>query len=876
MYEINFFDESSDERQAVKAFADRIPQSEAIAASLVFHAERAAGDLPRLRARRNVLVFYGMGGIGKTTLSSRLESWINGTLRDHGDWGSPPVLDHLVTGRWELNNSQGNLSAPRLLIALRDTMGKSRRSWPAFDTAFAAYFTSIRPGEPLPEMAGGGSPVESGVVGLAQDTFQDLQDFGADLDLDYTNLVGGIGGGLLKSAIKVLKIAARRHKAFQHASPYLEPLLEVCSREPSPENVMPELVPRIMSMLTLDMNAIPSSARPVPVVFVDHFEKLQTPGRRLGEQLLNACIQALPGVLFVVSGRNRMDWDSPGRHDLPSSGSATWPGLALGVEQDPRQHLVGSLSDDDTRSAVLERAALEGIDLAPEVVEAVVAATKGWPIHMDAVATYIRNVVAEGRPVRVEDVQGDLTQVVELLVEDLPADETKALQACCLLPFFDLALAAAVGNVDEGSIVRFTARALIFKTSGETYPFRVHDCVRDAVKAAGPHATGGWARGDWLAAARRGLAHAQERFEAAKAEDDDRGMVRAIGLGVRICHDYEIWEEWLTKAVPHVPSFAMAADVMPANAEACAEANVHDTLMYIEAKGLGAEDRAVDMLRLVAGHGAAMSWSAGLWVAYKLRAQGKFEEALPEFAALRVKHPDHAALLDNQTISTLVMARKFRTAHELSLTREPDAMAKGIIYINQQLGDFSHFIAATQARIAAHAGTMTRLFALELEGRMIRARSLTRDVLQSEVEVILHRMELVGFRNGHRNLLSAMGYFHVADRDAIHKIVEQMQGLRSSEEPTNVAEIELLLLNALATNDAETAAAAHREYRRSPRPGAAWIRAEILMEALGLDVATPDTQWIEPYETVRDRWLGHYNGLIAISSAARAGHTRIG
>lgn len=68
MYSTNYFDDFFDEGQAVKAFADRVPQSEAMMASLAFHAERAGGELPRLRDRRNLLVFYGMGGIGKTTL----------------------------------------------------------------------------------------------------------------------------------------------------------------------------------------------------------------------------------------------------------------------------------------------------------------------------------------------------------------------------------------------------------------------------------------------------------------------------------------------------------------------------------------------------------------------------------------------------------------------------------------------------------------------------------------------------------------------------------------------------------------------------------------------------------------------------------------
>lgn len=857
-FDVDFFEE----RQAATAFADRVPQSEAMAASLAFHAQQAGGDLRRIPDRRNVLVYYGIGGIGKTTLSARLEEWINGTLWDAGDWGAPPAVNHVVTGRWELNNSQGNLSAQGLLIALRDTMGKSRRSWPAFDLAFAAYFGSIRPGEPLPELSGSQSPVEAGLVGLAQDAFQDLKDFGSDLDFDCTNLVGGLGGGLLKSAMKVLKVAVRRHRAFQHASPHLESLLERCSREPSPENEVPALVPRIMSMLTLDMNAIPAANRPVPVIFVDHFEKIQSPGRRLGEELLNACIRALPGVLFVVSGRNRLDWDSRSRVDLPISGKAAWPGLSMLAEEDPRQHLIGSLSREDTLSAVLQRSAIEGIHLPDDVIETIVTATKGWPIHMDAVATYVRNVAAEGRPITVEDVQGDLTMVMERLVEDLPADETKALQACCLLPFFDVALAAAVGNIDEGAVQRFTARAVILKTAGETYAYRVHDSVRDAVKAVGSNPSGGWAPADWVAAAHRGLAHAQQQFIAAKDAHDDLNMVRSIGLAVRICHDYGIWGDWLAKAVPNAPSFVMAADVMPVDVPATAHPNVRDVLKYIEGKGLGAEDRAVEVLRDVAGHGRAMSWSAGLWVAYQLRAQGKFDETLAEFRDLRLKHPDQSALIDRQTVNTLVQARRFRTAQELIEMRDPADRPRGISYIRQQVGDYSYFLAETSDRIAHGTSAMSRRFGLELESRLLRARALTQDVSESEIKPALDRMEAIGFRMGHRNMLSAWGYLHPADTALIQDIVFQMRDLRASAESMGQSEAELLLLNALATNDVEAATAVSTEYAKKPRADAAWIRVEVLLEALGLDVPTPDSQWLEPYETVRDRWLGLYTGLI--------------
>ena len=159
----------------------------------------------------------------------------------------------------------------------------------------------------------------------------------------------------------------------------------------------------------------------------------------------------------------------------------------------------------------------------------------------------------DGRRVRVDDVRGDLTTIMELLVEDLPDDETKALQAACLLPFFDTALAAAVGNIDEGAVIRFTGRAIIIKTSARMYPFRVHDAVRDAVKSAGPHASGGWSERDWASAARRGLAEAHSRYDAGKALHDDAAMIRALGLALRICQDYSLWDEWLTAAVPTHP-----------------------------------------------------------------------------------------------------------------------------------------------------------------------------------------------------------------------------------------------------------------------------------------------------------------------------------
>lgn len=858
MYDVNFFDE----KQAITAFADRVPQSVAMAAALEFHANRSSGNLTAIPNRRNVLMFFGIGGIGKTTLSDRLEAWIKDELEDPGEWGEPPDIDRIVTGRWELNNSHGNLSAARLLIDLRDTMGKSQRNWPAFDVAFSSYFSSIRPGEPLPELAGNTAPVESGVVTLAQNVVQDLKDFSSDLELDYSNLVSEAGGGLLRSAIKVLRVAARRHQAFKHA-PQLDRLLDRCSREPSPENQMPHLVPHIMSMLTLDMNALPVSKRPVPVIFIDHFEKVQTPGRRLGEELLNACIHALPGVLFVITGRNRMDWDSDSRLSLPKAGAAAWPGLVKGAAEDPRQHLVGSLSEEDTRSVVTQRAEIEGIALAPAVVEAIVTATRGWPIHIDAVATYIRNVAADGRRVRVDDVRGDLTTIMELLVEDLPDDETKALQAACLLPFFDTALAAAVGNVDEGAVIRFTGRAIIIKTSARMYPFRVHDAVRDAVKSAGPHASGGWSERDWASAARRGLAEAHSRYDAGKALHDDAAMIRALGLALRICQDYSLWDEWLTEAVPHTPSFAGMEDVMPSRGTQGLTREVEDTLEYVAAHEMGSTEESLEVFKRLESGGGCMARSASLWIAYRLRSLGRFAEASEQIAALMDTQPDRKDLLRRQSAITLAMGRRFQDGMAAADQLNPEPRGSTRDYIRQFHGDFSGFMESTSQRLADVTAKRTRRYHLELESRLVRARALCGTGNESETRQFYDYVTAVGFRVGRKHALTALGYFCITDRSKIASIAEELQSVQTVAGPLEAQEAELLALHALALNDTALGEEVASRFSENPRPSPLWIRAEILLEELGIRVATVETQWTEPYDVVRARWLKLYRELIA-------------
>jgi hypothetical protein len=65
---------------AGELFTDRESESQAFETALARFRQRMDSAEQIGVARHNVLTFYGMGGIGKTALSERLEAWVNHDL----------------------------------------------------------------------------------------------------------------------------------------------------------------------------------------------------------------------------------------------------------------------------------------------------------------------------------------------------------------------------------------------------------------------------------------------------------------------------------------------------------------------------------------------------------------------------------------------------------------------------------------------------------------------------------------------------------------------------------------------------------------------------------------------------------------------------
>ncbi|MET7899820.1 hypothetical protein [Streptomyces mirabilis] len=78
---------------AQEAFTNRQAQWEAVAAALTEHLHAVAApsfDVEDLESpRTNVLVFHGIGGVGKTTLSRKVEAALTGSEHRPVQWGEP-------------------------------------------------------------------------------------------------------------------------------------------------------------------------------------------------------------------------------------------------------------------------------------------------------------------------------------------------------------------------------------------------------------------------------------------------------------------------------------------------------------------------------------------------------------------------------------------------------------------------------------------------------------------------------------------------------------------------------------------------------------------------------------------------------------------
>lgn len=754
---------------AAALFTDRVEQSVALRQSMDAIEDRLRTPEFDTESLKNVLVFYGIGGVGKTQLSERLECWLKGDLPDTDDWGCAPRSSSVCTARWNLSGFTGEVDVPGFLIALRAGITTRRRKWPAFDLALAAYLAASRPGQRIAS-----TPANDQTA----DVLEVLK--GIASDLGAADLITSM------TAVGVSKLVALvRKKYSQHRLlarfDLLETVLEACGRIAVGENA-PDVAADILWLLTEEVEAAEPEDRPLTAVFIDHFERIQGGSQTKGERVINLLIGSLPWALFVVSGRNRVEWDID-RDGLEYSGPELWPLLSPGTAEDPRQHLLGNLSERDTRELLERRRDLGGWVVSDELIDQLVVRTNGWPLHIDAVCKVADNrSLNVARELIADDLDLGLPDLVNRLFEDLEADEARVFNAACLLPYFDERLVAAVAGTDGGAVIRCIKRTVIDDNPNSAYPYRVHEEIRKLVRRADPARLrrAGWSSHDWKLAANRCLAEAERRHVLASAASnqaeregrshEDQPVMDALALGLTVALREGVFAQWLSDGVRDAPTIRGLAPLLPDPEPEQHASEAGALVRLVKILALPTREAPPLLAELCAGSTAAAQ-PAGRWRAYRLRVECRFDDALAQLREHRDRFGDTASsLYANQISITMRLQRRFADALEF---RESQglAMERFLGVVERMHGVFGQPLAISQEH---RARSTSARFRLELETEELVRLTREGTDCRRRAHELLERGINLGDPAVQKTCLLALGLCQIARPDALRETVARI------------------------------------------------------------------------------------------------------
>ena len=345
-----------------------------------------------------VLVFYGDGGIGKTTLLQKLEQLHRQRC--------PQAL----MGRLDLAGAD---TTPPDLLLYRLRRLFPTIPFPSFSLALAEYGRRFHPeqvyGSDRKELLQGAGPYADVLAG----------------GLEVLGQLSGVG--LAVSTMKAAATAKRQLSDWveRRAEPWLQR-----SQSLSEEQLLAQLPLQwakdfrqaISSQLDHDWDDAITYSGPPPLIAFDTYETLWHSGmgksgrrREPRERWLVDLVSELPGVLWVIGGRDRLSWEE---------------GYDKAWSEACEQHLVGQLSEDDARSFLAKRGIEE-----PAIVEKILRQAAGLPFYLELeTQLYDKTPAAERTP---EVFGGSQREQIERLLTHLDASERATLKLLAAFGIWD-------------------------------------------------------------------------------------------------------------------------------------------------------------------------------------------------------------------------------------------------------------------------------------------------------------------------------------------------------------------------------------------------------------------------------------------------------
>lgn len=547
-----------------EAFVNRQEQWTVFAAALTEHLRHTtapAFDVEDLEApRNNVLVFHGVGGIGKTTLSRKLEA----ALADHehrpAQWGEPAWdTDRLLPIRIDLARSAGT-DFEHVVLAIRLALAERiDRPLPAFDLALRRYWEDNHPGEPLEEYLR-----RRGLAGRAGEALpQQMQ--AAMSEVAQALLLPGMVGAVIGQVTGALVGALRERRRTVRALAGCRRLADLLEAEPDLDAL--SFYPHLLAW---ELDHLPEGKKVTPVILLDTFEDIGDRTHRDLERLLQRLVWLMPNAFFVITGRSRLQWaDDALQGQLDYTGPASWPGLVAhdipharpatppatppgtpaGRPAQARQILIGDLSPEDCDDHLARRLSRDGRPLIePRLRTAITARSHGLPLYLDLAAMRFLEIRRTGREPQPADFDHDFAALVARTLSDLTPDERHVLRSAALFDAFDLTLAThTAGMTHQAPALRLIERPFVRENPFALWPYHLHGLIRSTIRSADDHTDDRWTPTDWHTAAGRALDALGQQWTAGTTHDRAL-LVGCLRQGLRLARDFGLGLGWLADA----------------------------------------------------------------------------------------------------------------------------------------------------------------------------------------------------------------------------------------------------------------------------------------------------------------------------------------
>lgn len=277
------------------------------------------------------------------------------------------------------------------------------------------------------------------------------------------------------------------------------------------------------------------------VVFLDTYEQVTEKGRRVESSIQRICY-LMPNVMFVIAGRNRLDWDRADlRGALDYVGPDRWPDLSIRSDvSGNRCVLIGELSKHDSDQYLQQRLQINGAPAIPESIRGrIIETSNGWPLHLDMAAAYYQELSLTGtHDLSVFD--KPFPALVIRIASDLTADERSVLFAAALFDSFDAALVrATAGDVSDSTVQDVMSRPYVRREPGSFCPYSLHSALRKVLRADADF----WSATDWHRAATRAF---DELGRRAASCTDPLQLNNLLLQGLRLSHEFALPVQWLS------------------------------------------------------------------------------------------------------------------------------------------------------------------------------------------------------------------------------------------------------------------------------------------------------------------------------------------